>query len=110
MRWEGAMEKREKVNVEITEDDIRQLSAPNMHSWKASSHEMAEEELEKIKNMNWEWYYNCYLYTDEATLVSCKRCAHINVFQPGEKERICEKCRAEVKRCEKEEELALRNG
>jgi hypothetical protein len=92
------MEKKEKVNVEIAED-------PKMHSWKVSSHEITGEEMEKINNMNWEWYYNCYLYIDEITPLSCRRCTHINVFQPREKERICENCGAEVKRCEKEEKL-----
>ncbi len=97
------MEKKEKVTVEISEDDIKNLKIPKMLSWKASSHEMTEEEVENIKNMNWEWYYNCYLYINELLPVSCKRCAHINVFQPLEKEKTCENCGAEVRRCEKEE-------
>ncbi len=97
------MDKKEKLNIEIAEN-------PKMHSWKASSKKITEEELEKINNMNWEWYYNCYLYIDEIISVLCKRCAHVNVLQPREKERTCENCGAEVKRCEKEEELALRYG
>ncbi|HET6418641.1 MAG TPA: hypothetical protein VFG19_00700 [Geobacteraceae bacterium] len=99
------MEKKDKGTIEITESDIRDLKVPKMVSWKASSHDMTEEELERIKNLNWEWYYNCYLYIDEIIPISCKRCAHINVFQPGEKEKICENCGAETRRCEKEEKI-----
>lgn len=90
------MDKKDKLNTDITE-------GPNRHSWKASSHEISEEELEKINNLNWEWYYNCYLYIDEITFLPCRRCAHINIFQPMEKERICDNCGAQVKRCAKEE-------
>ncbi len=99
------MEKKEKVSVEFTEEDIKGLKVPKMASWRASSHEMTEEELKKFENMNWEWYYNCYLFLDEITPVACKRCSHVNVFQPGEKEKTCENCGAEVRRCEKEEKL-----
>ncbi len=99
------MEKKDKGTIEITESDIRDLKVPKMVSWKASSHDMTEEELERIKDLNWEWYYNCYLYIDEILPISCKRCAHINVFQPREKEKICENCGAETKRCEKEEKM-----
>lgn len=94
-----------KVDVKNIEEDIRNHRVPKMLSWKSSTHEMTEEELEKFRNMNWEWYYHCYLFIDEITPISCKRCGHINVFQPGEKVRNCENCGAEAKRCEKEEEL-----
>lgn len=94
-----------KVDVKITEDDIKNLKVPKMLSWKSSSQQMTEEEVEQYKNMNWEWYYHCYLYIDEITPISCKRCGHINVFQPREKVKNCENCGAESKRCEKEEEL-----
>ncbi len=94
-----------KVDVEISEEDIRNLKSPKMLSWESASREMTEEELEKIKNMNWEWYYHCYLYLDEIIPITCKRCGHINVFQPGEKTRTCENCGDETKRCEKEEKL-----
>lgn len=103
MRHEGTMKKKD--GVKISEEDIRNRGVPKLLSWESASQEMTEEELEKIRNMNWEWYYNCYLYLDEIIPISCKRCSHINVFQPGEKMKICENCGAHSKRCEKEEEL-----
>jgi len=94
-----------KKAATISEVDINALKAPKMVSWESSKQEMTEEELEKIKNMNWEWYYHCYLFIDELTPIACKRCGQINVFQPREKTRTCENCGAETKRCEKEEKL-----
>jgi hypothetical protein len=96
--------KKKKATV-ISGVDIDTLKTPKMVSWESAKQEMTVEELEKIKNMNWEWYYNCYLYLDEITPIACKRCGQINVFQPGEKTKTCENCGAEAKRCEKEEEL-----
>ncbi len=66
---------------------------------------MTEEELKKITDMNWEWYYNCYLHKDEPIPISCKVCGWINVFSPGEKKKRCAKCGIEYRRCEVEEEL-----
>ncbi len=94
-----------KDETKLTDEDIRNLHSPRMLSWKRSPHEMTEEEIEKFTKMNWEWYYNCYLYLDEVIPVMCKRCGHFNVFQPGEKVRRCENCGDESKRCEKEEDL-----
>ncbi len=94
-----------KVEFKIDEDEIKKLKAPKMLSWESGRQEMTEEELDKIRNMNWEWYYNCYLYMDEIIPVACKRCGFFNIFQPGEKLKNCENCAAECKRCEKEEEL-----
>jgi hypothetical protein len=54
--------------------------------------------------MNWEWYYNCYLYKDEPVAVMCKICGNINVFQPGEKKKKCNHCGIECRRCEVDEE------
>jgi hypothetical protein len=96
------MDKKNNLNFA---GDTKNPRVPTILSWEGSRQEMTEEELENIKNMNWEWYYNCYIYLDEILPVSCKRCGHINVFQPMEKVRECENCAAETKRCEKEEEL-----
>lgn len=72
--------------------------------WELARNEMTEEEVGKIRNMNWEWYYNCYLYKDEPVAVMCKICGNINVFQPGEKKKKCSHCGIECRRCEVDEE------
>lgn len=76
---------------------------PSMH-WQAATHEMTEEEIDKIRNMNWEWYYNCYLFKDEPVAVSCKICGKMNVFLPGEKKKKCVQCGIEGRRCEVDED------
>jgi hypothetical protein len=101
--WEAAMGKKKAAR--ISEVDISALKAPKMVSWETARQDMTEEELETIKNMNWEWYYHCYLYLDEIIPIACKRCGQINVFQPREKKKTCKNCGAETKRCEKEEKL-----
>jgi hypothetical protein len=93
-----------KINLDFA-GNVKNPKVPKILSWEGSRQDMTEEELDTIKNMNWEWYYNCYIYLDDILPVSCKRCGHINVFQPREKVRDCENCGAESKRCEKEEEL-----
>jgi hypothetical protein len=104
------MAENKKPEVKITEEDIRSLKVPKVLSWQKAEEEMTEEEIEKIKKMNWEWYYNCYIYLDSPTPVSCKRCGHINIFMPGEKTLKCENCGTESKRCEVEEDLGDISG
>lgn len=94
-----------KRNFSFSSDlDTSGLQTANV-PWQKVSQEMTEDELEKIRSMNWEWYYHCYLYIDQYTPILCKRCGQFNVFAPREKTRKCENCGAETKRCDKEEEL-----
>ncbi len=79
--------------------------APPAPSWERVSFELTEEELKTAKEMNWEWYYNCYLYLDEPISIACKRCGHINLFHPREKWKKCDNCAAVCRRCDKEEDL-----
>lgn len=84
-------------------DDAKPTARKSLH-WELAKREMTEEELNKIKNMNWEWYYNCYLYKDEPVEVTCKICGSMNVFLPGENSKKCEHCGIECRRCEVDED------
>jgi hypothetical protein len=95
--------------IKLTEEEIRNLTSPKSMTWRKTHEVMTEEEIDKIKNLNWEWYYNCYILLDTLTPIACKRCNHINIFLPREMTRKCENCGAECKRCEKEEDLGDRN-
>ncbi len=77
---------------------------PKSMNWQHVKGGMTEEEVEKIRNMNWEWYYNCYLYKDEPVEVTCKICGNMNVFLPGEKKKNCAHCGLECRRCEVDED------
>lgn len=74
-----------------------------MH-YELAKREMTEEELEKIRSKNWEWYYNCYLYRDEPIMVSCKICGALNIFLPREMTKKCRQCGIECHRCEVDED------
>ena len=91
--------------IKLTEEEIKNLTSPGNITWRKSQVVMTEEEVDKYRNMNWEWYYNCYILLDSPTPIACKRCNHINIFLPGEMTRKCENCGIECKRCEKEEKL-----
>jgi len=93
------MKKRLKLEEE-DERTITQAAAP----WKKVTHPMSEEEIEKIKSMNWEWYYNCYLYKNETLEIMCKICGGLNIFLPGEMKKKCIHCGIECRRCEVDEE------
>ena len=103
------MAANKKPGIKISEEDVKTLKTPKSMTWRKTHEVMTEEEVDKIKNMNWEWYYNCYIFLDAPTPVSCKRCEHINIFPPWEKIMTCENCGTECKRCEKEEDLGERN-
>jgi len=98
-----------KPEIKISDEDLKNLKTPKSMTWRKSQEVMTEEEIDKFKNMNWEWYYNCYIFLDVPTPVACKRCEHTNIFPPWEKIMKCENCGAECKRCEKEEDLGDRN-
>ena len=103
------MATNKKPEIKISEEDLKNLKTPKSMTWRKSQEVMTEEEIDKIKNMNWEWYYNCYIFLDSPTPVACKRCEHINIFPPWEKIMKCENCGTDCKRCEKEEDLGDRN-
>ncbi|MGA7827585.1 MAG: hypothetical protein WCA04_08000 [Geobacteraceae bacterium] len=92
------MEKDEKKNAQTP-------SLPNTPRWVRSTKEMTEEEVEKFKSMNWEWYYNCYLYLDEPLEIMCKICGGLNSFRPREMTIKCIHCGIECHRCEKKEKI-----
>lgn len=73
-------------------------------NWEKATHTMSEEEIEYFKNLNWEWYYNCYLYKNETIEVLCKICQGLNIFQPGEMKKKCVHCGIECRRCEVSED------
>ncbi len=84
-------------------DDPKPNTRKSLH-WELAKREMTEEEIENIKNLNWEWYYNCYLYKDEPIEVTCKICGLMTVFLPGEKSKKCVHCGIECRRCEVDED------
>jgi hypothetical protein len=83
--------------------NVQNPSLPNSSRWERSKKEMTEEEVEKFKNMNWEWYYNCYLYLDEPLEIMCKICGGLNIFLPREMKKKCGHCGIECHRCEMKE-------
>ncbi|MEA5115108.1 MAG: hypothetical protein VB050_13895 [Geobacteraceae bacterium] len=85
------------------DDDAKPAKRKSLH-WELAKRDMAEEELATIRNMNWEWYYNCFLYKDEPVEVTCKICGFMNIFLPGEKSKKCVQCGIECRRCEVDEE------
>lgn len=72
--------------------------------WEKITHPISEEEIARIKAMNWEWYYNCYLYKDEPLEIMCKICGGLNIFLPGEMKKKCIHCGIECRRCEVDED------
>lgn len=64
---------------------------------------MPKEEIDKFKNVNWEWYYNCYLYLDEPIEITCKVCGGMTMFLPREMKKKCMHCGIECHRCEVDE-------
>lgn len=84
---------------------VQSPSSPNTPRWMRTNKEMTEEEVENIKNMNWEWYYNCFLYLDEPLEIMCKICGGLNNFLPREMKKKCLHCGIECHRCEKKEDL-----
>lgn len=85
-------------------EEERRPSQQKPMRYELAKREMTEEELEKIKNMNWEWYYNCYLYKDEPIMVLCKICGATNIFLPREMSKKCAECGIECRRCEVDED------
>jgi hypothetical protein len=92
-----------KKSTFTAEDAKNPPSSKSMH-WQVATHEMRKEEIDRISNMNWEWYYNCYLFKDEPVEVSCRICGKLNVFLPGEKKKKCAHCGLECRRCEVDED------
>jgi len=90
-------------------ENIDKIKKTKSLQWEHASHQMTEEEVETIKNMNWEWYYNCYLYKDEPLEILCKICGGLNVFLPREKKKKCVHCGLEIRRCEVDEDEADEN-
>ncbi|MDD2319220.1 MAG: hypothetical protein PHO83_04125 [Geobacteraceae bacterium] len=84
--------------------DVREPSTQMTPRLMRSKSTMTEEEVEKFKGMNWEWYYNCYLYRDEPIEVMCKICKGVNIFLPGEMKKKCSHCGIECHRCEVDEQ------
>ncbi|MRR06824.1 MAG: hypothetical protein EG828_07750 [Deltaproteobacteria bacterium] len=80
--------------------EAQKSSLPRTTRWERTNKVMTEEEVEKFKNMNWEWYYNCYLYLDEPLEITCKICGGLNYFFPREMTKKCSHCGIECKRCE----------
>jgi len=80
--------------------EAQKSSLPRTTRWERTNKKMTEEEVEKFKNMNWEWYYNCYLYLDEPLEVTCKICGGLNYFLPREMKKKCNHCGIECKRCD----------
>jgi len=80
-------------------DDAKPSTRKSLH-WELAKKDMTEEELATIRDMNWEWYYNCYLYKDEPVEVTCKICGFMNIFLPGEKSKKCVQCGIQCRRCE----------
>jgi len=99
MRQGGAMKQ-----VESTEDNLDKINRRKNLHWEHITHEMTEEEVDGFRNMNWEWYYNCYLYKDEPLEILCKICGGLNTFLPGEKKKKCVHCGLEIRRCEVDED------
>jgi hypothetical protein len=86
-----------------TRNQHRATQAKSMN-WELATHSVTEEEIDTIKNMNWEWYYNCYIFRDETIEVVCKICQGMNIFHPGEMKKKCEHCGIECHRCEVSED------
>jgi hypothetical protein len=93
------------MKKKVEKEEAQRPSRPKAMHWEFAKKEMTEEELQKIRDMNWEWYYNCYLYKDEPVAVSCKICGALNVFLPGEKKKKCILCGIECHRCEVDENI-----
>lgn len=93
------MDKTDSMNT-----NVEKINRRKSLQWERVIHEMTEEEVDRIKNMNWEWYYNCYLYKDEPLEILCKICNGLNVFLPGEKRKKCAHCGLEIRRCEVDED------
>jgi hypothetical protein len=92
------------MNGKEAKQEGQRPSRPKSMHWELAKNEMTEEEVQKIRDMNWEWYYNCYLYKDEPIAIACKICGAINVFLPGEMKKKCSKCGIESRRCEVDED------
>ncbi|HOP39821.1 MAG TPA: hypothetical protein PLI53_02135 [Geobacteraceae bacterium] len=90
------MKERKKDKFE----EIPVQRSPHLIRYKGG---MMKEEIEKFQNMNWEWYYNCYLYLDEPIMVTCKICGGMTLFLPREMKKKCENCGIECHRCEVDE-------
>jgi len=90
-------------NDSLKDNSDKIITRKSLH-WELVRKEMTEEEVAKFKEMNWEWYYNCYLYKDEPLEILCKICGGINIFLPGEKKKKCIHCGIECRRCEVDED------
>ncbi len=88
---------------EVSSDPKDNREVPKIVPWEVKNQEMTQEEVEQIQSLNWEWYYNCYLYGDQKIVIACKRCGRYNWFEPGEKIVTCTTCGEKCTRCEKEE-------
>jgi RNase P subunit RPR2 len=53
---------------------------------------MSEEEIEKIKNMDWDSYYKESLPSDMQGMITCSKCRSILVAREGQSEISCYKC------------------
>lgn len=88
---------------EVKKEKLEETPPPRSPNWIRYRGGITKKEIEKIQGMNWEWYYNCYLYLDEPIEVTCKVCGGMTVFLPREMKKKCMHCGIECHRCEVDE-------
>lgn len=62
-----------------------------MNTIKRAGHNVSEEEIQKIKNLDWENYFKSFPNMDES-IRSCPNCKVMIFPQQGETEFTCKRC------------------
>lgn len=58
---------------------------------------MSEEEIEKIKNLDWDSYYKDLLHSEMEGMINCPKCRSILIARGEKLEITCYKCGEIVK-------------
>jgi hypothetical protein len=63
-----------------------------MNNIKKTANSMTEEEIRRIKELDWASYHKTYSARDSGQIMTCPKCKVMIFPQPGETEFICKRC------------------
>ncbi|NVN89257.1 MAG: hypothetical protein HXX11_01525 [Desulfuromonadales bacterium] len=66
-----------------------------MNTIKKVDHNVTEEEVQKIKNLDWDGYFKSFTNMDES-IRTCPKCKVMIFPQQGETEFICKRCEEKI--------------
>jgi len=67
-----------------------------MHNIKKVDVNVTEEEIQKIKNLDWASYYKNHPVEDSDKIGECPNCKVMIFPQPGQTEMICRRCNEKI--------------